>query len=494
MKSYILSIDQGTTSTRAILVDKTGKVIQKAQREVHCTFPAPGFVRQDPEEIWISVVDVINDVLIRSNVSFSDIACLGIATQRETTIVFEKATGKAVFPAIVWQGRDSLEVVKRYEKYEDFLKAKTGLRLDPYFSASKIRYILEQDPTFQARAEAGELLFGTVETFLIYRMTKGKSHVTDITNASRTLLFNIHTLTWDDELLKLFNIPRAMLPEVKENVDMFGHADFFNHDLIITGVAGDQQAALFGEGCFKKGDSKNTYGTGCFMLMNTGDKVVDSKHGLLSTVAWKINGQVTYALEGSVFIGGAVVQYVRDQLGWIKSSSDSEMHANKVSDSNGIYFVPSFTGLGTPYWDEEARGAIVGLTRGVSRHHITRAALESIAYQSRDVFDIMKKEAKLKLKVLKADGGASQNNLLMQFQSDILGVKVGVQTEKETTALGAAYLASIYTHFFDDLESLIASRKENIFTPKLDKETREKKYRGWKTAVKATRAFKTKDI
>lgn len=325
-------------------------------------------------------------------------------------------------------------------------------------------------------------------------MTKGKSHVTDITNASRTLLFNIHTLTWDDELLKLFNIPRAMLPEIKENVDMFGHADFFNHDLIITGVAGDQQAALFGEGCFKEGDSKNTYGTGCFMLMNTGDKVVDSKHGLLSTVAWKINGQVTYALEGSVFIGGAVVQYVRDQLGWIKSSSDSEMHANKVSDSNGIYFVPSFTGLGTPYWDEEARGAIVGLTRGVSRHHITRAALESIAYQSRDVFDIMKKEAKLKLKVLKADGGASQNNLLMQFQSDILGVKVGVQTEKETTALGAAYLASIYTHFFDDLESLIASRKENIFTPKLDKETREKKYRGWKTAVKATRAFKTKDI
>jgi len=494
MKKYLLAIDQGTTSTRAILISKKGEELFKAQRQLECLFPKPGWVEQDADKIWISVVDVINELLIVSGAKWEEIAGIGITNQRETSIVWDKKTGKAIYNAIVWQSKETQKICDDMAKYSSFISEKTGLRMNPYFSASKVRFILNKIPGAQVRAEKGELLFGTVDSWLIYKMTEGKNHFTDVTNASRTMLFNIFKMDYDDELLKLWNIPRVMLPEVKDNSFDYGEASFFPGSVHICGVAGDQQAALFGQCCYKEGESKNTYGTGCFMLMNTGSKPIRSKNGLLTTVAWRFGGETTYALEGSVFIGGAIVQWVRDEMGWIKHSAESESYAERKPDTAGVYVVPAFVGLGTPYWDDEARGAIFGLTRGADRHNITRAALYSIAYQSKDVIDTMKKDAGLELPVLKVDGGASANSLLMQFQSDILQCEVRLPKCIETTALGAGYFAGLECGFFKDkkeIELNHASAKK--YFPKMKPSEAKKLYKGWQMAVKATRVYKPED-
>lgn len=494
MRKYILSIDQGTTSTRAILISKTGEKLYQAQRAVECLYPKPGWVLQDPDQIWISVVDVINELLIKSGASMEEVEAIGITNQRETTIVWDKKTGKAISKAIVWQSKQTQKICDRYLSKEKLIRKKTGLRINPYFSASKIRYILEHTKNGEERMNKGELLFGTVDSWIIYKMTKGKVHATDVSNASRTLLYNIFEMRWDMDLCKLFNLNPNMLPKVKENTADYGEASFFSGHVHIHGVAGDQQSALFGQCCFQKGESKNTYGTGCFMLMNIGETPVLSKNGLLTTVAWKINGVTTYALEGSVFIGGAVVQWLRDEMSWFKDSSLSEEYASRKPDTAGVYFVPAFVGLGTPYWDDDARGAIFGLTRGADRHNITRAALYGIAYQSKDVIDMMKKEAGLDLKVLKVDGGASANSLLMQFQSDILGVEVRIPKCAETTALGAGYLAGLGSGFWESLEEVEKCHTSaKLFYPEMDPKEAKKLYQGWKAAVKATRVFKVKN-
>ena len=494
MKKYILSVDQGTTSTRAILIDKDGKTVCQAIRPVECLFPKPGWVEQDANRIWISVIDVINEVLVYASCSIDEVASIGITNQRETTVIWDRKTAKPVYNAIVWQSKQTQPLCEEKMDKMEFIQRKTGLRMNSYFSASKIRYILDNIPNGQKRAENGELMFGTIDTWIIYKLTKGESHFTDVSNASRTLLFNIFYMDWDDELLALWNIPREILPEVKENSDDFGVASFLSENLHINGVAGDQQAALFGQCCFNKGESKNTYGTGCFMLMNIGDNPIISKGGLLTTVAWKEKGRTTYALEGSVFIGGAIVQWVRDQTKWISDSADSERYASKVDDTAGVYFVPAFVGLGTPWWDDEVRGAIFGLTRGADRHHITRAALYSIAYQSKDVIELMKKEAGLELTSLKVDGGASANDLLMQFQSDILQTDVVLPESLETTALGAAYFAGLYVGFWKDKEEIKNRRKlTKVFTPKMDPIEANKLYEGWLLAIQAARVFKPKD-
>jgi glycerol kinase len=494
MKKYILAIDQGTTSTRAILISQKGEEVYKAQRPVECLYPQPGWVEQDADKLWVSVVDVINEILIISGAKMTDIASIGITNQRETAIVWDKKTGKAIYRAIVWQSKETKDLCDRHSKDASFIERRTGLRLNPYFSASKIRFILDHVRGAQQRAEAGELLFGTVDSWLIYKMTQGAKHVTDVSNASRTMLYNIFDLKWDPSLCKIWNIPLAMLPEVKDNVADFGEATFFSGGVHITGVAGDQQAALFGQCCYKEGESKNTYGTGCFMLMNTGSRPISSKHGLLTTIAWRLHGETTYALEGSVFIGGAVVQWLRDQMAWIKDSCDSEAYAKRSEGTAGVYVVPAFVGLGTPYWDDEARGAIFGLTRGADRHHITRAALYSIAYQSKDVIDTMRKEAKLSLPVLKVDGGASANDLLMQFQADILQCEVRLPKCIETTALGAGYFAGLGCGFWKDrheIECNHASAK--MYAPTMKKGEAQRLCRGWKLAVAATRVFEPKD-
>lgn len=494
MGKYILSIDQGTTSTRAILINKNGELVNKAQREIKCQYPNPGWVEEDPNQIWISLNDVLNELLIVSDCTLDDIDAIGITNQRETTVVWDNATGKAVYNAIVWQSKQTQYLCEQRAKYEKTIQAKTGLRMNPYFSASKIRFILDHIPDGQKRAENGELSFGTIDTWLIYKMTSNKNHFTDVSNASRTLLFNIHTMDWDDELLKIWNIPKCMLPEVKENTADFGECSFFKSNAHIHGVAGDQQAALFGQCCFNKGDSKNTYGTGCFMLMNTGTEPVISKKGLLTTVAWKINGEVNYALEGSVFIGGAVVQWLRDQMSLFKHAKESEAEARKVNDTAGVYVVPAFVGLGTPYWDDDARGAVFGLTRGSDRHHFVRAALFSIAYQSMDVIQVMKEEAGLELKSLKVDGGASANSLLMGFQADILQCEIHLPKNVETTALGAGYMAGLGSGFWNDKEEIEKNHRiAVVYNPTIRKEEADKLYEGWKMAVKATRCFKVKD-
>jgi glycerol kinase len=493
MKKYILAIDQGTTSTRAILISQKGEELFKAQRPLECLYPKPGWVEQDPDKIWVSVVDVINEILIVSNSSMDDIAAIGITNQRETTVVWDKKTGKAIYNAIVWQSKETQKICERYTAKAGLISKKTGLRLNPYFSASKIRFILEHVHGAQERAERGELYFGTIDSWLIYKMTQGKNHLTDVSNASRTNLFNIFTMAWDPELCKLWNVPMSMLPEVKENSTDFGEATYFKGNVHIYGVAGDQQAALFGQCCYHVGESKNTYGTGCFMLMNTGNKPILSKHGLLTTVAWKLAGETTYALEGSVFIGGAVVQWLRDQMAWIKDSSESESYAERMPDTAGVYVVPAFVGLGTPYWDDDARGAIFGLTRGADRHNITRAALYSVAYQSKDVIDTMMKDAHLELPVLKVDGGASANALLMQFQSDILQCEVRLPKFIETTALGAGYLAGLGCGFWKssrEIESNHAFAKR--YYPTMKPEEAKRLYKGWQVAVAATRVYKRK--
>ena len=493
MKKYILSIDQGTTSTRAILINERGEAVYKAQREVECLFPHPGWVESVPDKIWISVIDVINELMVISSCTMDDVAAIGITNQRETTVVWDRHTGKAVYNAIIWQSKQTQELCDEREDQMNFIQEKTGLRMNPYFSASKIRFILDNIPEGQERAELGDLLFGTIDSWIIYKMTNGKSHFTDVTNASRTMLYNIFDMKWDPELLKIWNIPEAMLPEVKDNSDNFGEASFFQGSVPIHGVAGDQQAALFGQCCFHPGDSKNTYGTGFFMLMNIGDKPIISKKGLLTTVAWREKGVTTYALEGSVFMGGAIIQWLRDQMDMIKSSAQSEEYANRVHDTAGVYVVPAFVGLGTPYWDDEARGAVFGLTRGADRHHFVRATLFSIAYQSKDVIEAMKEEAGLELKSLRVDGGASANGLLMQFQSDILQCEVHLPRFIETTALGAGYLAGLGVDFWHSKADIERNHSiERKYYPMMPQREVNELYDGWKEAVKATRAFKPK--
>ena len=491
MKKYILAIDQGTTSTRAILFDHDGNACFMAQREVECLFPQSGWVETDALTLWVSVIDVVNEVLVKANIKMDSIDSIGLTNQRETTIVWDKKTGMPVYHAIVWQSRQSDMICDQFEEHKSLIHSKTGLLINPYFSASKIRFILDQIPNGQKRAESGELMFGTVDSWIIFKMTNGKVHATDISNASRTMLYNIHTLEWDKELCSLFNISTKMLPNVLPSSHDYGVASFFSNTVHIHGVAGDQQAALFGQTCFRKGDCKNTYGTGCFMLMNIGDKPLLSSNGLLTTVAWKINDQVTYALEGSVFVGGAIVQWLRDELLMIRTSSESETVARGCEDTNGVYVVPAFVGLGTPYWDDDARGSVFGLTRGTSKEQFVRACLEGIAYQCKDVYEVMRKEAHLPSHSLKVDGGATSNNLLMQFQSDILGVSIKLPKCLQTTALGAAYFAGLNSGFYKDLQEIIDIHSyQSVFEPTMAKDEIKRRYAGWKKAVKATRIFK----
>lgn len=488
-----MSIDQGTTSTRAILINDKGEEVFKAQREVECLFPHPGWVEVNPDKIWISTIDVINELMVVSSSSMDEIAAIGITNQRETTVVWDRITGRAVYNAIVWQSKQTQDLCDEREDKMEFIQERTGLRMNPYFSASKIRFILDHIADGQIRAERGELMFGTIDTWLIYKMTYGKSHYTDVTNASRTMLYNIFKMEWDKELLDIWDIPYSMLPEVLDNSSDFGEASFFPSHVHIHGVAGDQQAALFGQCCYSAGESKNTYGTGCFMLMNIGTKPIISKRGLLTTVAWRENGITTYALEGSVFMGGAIIQWLRDQMDMIRSSSQSEEYANRVKDTAGVYVVPAFVGLGTPYWDDDARGAVFGLTRGADRHNFVRATLFSIAYQSKDVIEAMKEEANLELKALKVDGGASANSLLMQFQSDILQCEVHLPKYIETTALGAGYMAGLGVNFWDSKSDIEQNHSiQKTYKPNMSKEDVDELYDGWKQAVNATRMFKPK--
>lgn len=491
MKKFVIAIDQGTTSSRAILFDKNGMLVRIARRDIKTSFPEPGWVEESAKDIWLSVVESITEVLEEENVKFSEIASIGITNQRETTIVWDKKTMQPVYPAIVWQSRQTASLCDARENKSDFIFKRTGLKLNPYFSASKIRFILDHIKNGQKRAEKGELLFGTVESWLIYKLTNGKMHATDVTNASRTMLFNIKTRKWDDELLKIWNIPAKMLPKICPTAYDFGTADYFKAPIHITGAIGDQQSALFGQTCFAKGESKNTYGTGCFMLMNIGDKPILSKHGLLTTVAWELNHKVTYALEASVFMGGATIQWLRDGLQIVKNTPESETLAKKVKDTDGVYLVPAFVGLGTPYWDNDVRAAFFGLTRGTTKEHIARAALESIAYQISDSLMVMQEETGIKLKALRVDGGASANNFLMQFQSDILASKVQLPVCVETTALGAAYMAGLYVGFYKSLSAIAKNhRYQKIYTPKMDKKLVNKKLAGWKMAVASARSFK----
>ena len=491
MQKYILSIDQGTTSTRAILFNHEGEPCYKAQKEIPCIFPKSGWVEVDASTIWLSTLDVINEVMVKSNCSFKNIDSIGITNQRETTVVWDKETGIPVCNAIVWQSRQSSEICERFADKKVFIHERTGLLINPYFSASKIRFILENVKGAQERAEKGELLFGTIDSWLIYKLTDGEVHATDVSNASRTMLFNINTMEWDEELCKLFNIPMKMLPEVNPSSYHFGEAKFFGRNTPICGIAGDQQAALFGQTCFDVGEVKNTYGTGCFMLLNVGDKIPLSKNGLLTTVAWKIGDKVTYALEGSVFIGGAVIQWLRDQLEIIPNTKVSAQMAFEADDNHSIYLVPAFVGLGTPYWDDHARGAIFGITRDTNKNHFVRASLESIAYQCKDVFEVMKLDTGLKLKGLRVDGGATANNYLMQFQSDILGLDINLPACLETTALGVAYLAGLCTGFYSSLDEIKNVHSyQATYHPQMKEKEVEEKYDGWKKAVASTRTFK----
>ena len=491
MKKYVLAIDQGTTSTRCILFDKEANIIHQSQKEVECIFPNDGWVEQNALDVYISVLDVINDCLTRTNLTPENIDCIGLTNQRETTVVWDKQTGMPVYNAVVWQSRQSLDICQKYARYEDLIHKKTGLIINPYFSASKIRFILDHIENGQKRAENGELMFGTIDTWIMYKLSNGAIFKTDVSNASRTMLFNINELKWDDELLKLFNIPKCMMAEVVPSSSLFGYASKFKDDLKICGVAGDQQAALFGQNCFEIGDSKNTYGTGCFLLMNVGNKPVFSNNGLLTTIAWQYEGKITYALEGSVFIGGASIQWLRDQMKMISKASDSEKYAKSVEDDLGVYVVPAFVGLGAPYWDNQCRGAVFGLTRGTTKEHFVRATLNSIALQSKDLVVAMEKESKKKLNVLKVDGGATANDYLMQYQANILNSNVMLPYILETTALGAAYLAGLENKYWKDIEeikSIHRYRKE--YNPEFSKEQINNIDEKWKKAIEATKVFK----
>lgn len=494
MDKYIMSLDQGTTSSRCILFDKQGNIASMAQKEFTQIFPEPGWVEHDPMEIWSSQIGVVTEAMAKINAGSLDIAAIGITNQRETTVVWNRVTGVPVYNAIVWQCRRTAGICERLKErgFEETVREKTGLILDAYFSGTKVKWILDNVPGARTEAEKGNLLFGTIDTWLIWNLTKGNVHVTDYSNASRTMLFNIHELKWDEELLEMLDIPMSMLPAVKPSSMIYGYTDptLTAGSIPIAGAAGDQQAALFGQACFEPGTAKNTYGTGCFMLMNTGSKAVSSSMGLLTTIAWGIDGKVDYALEGSVFIAGAAIQWLRDELKLIESASDSEGYAQSVEDTNGVYVVPAFVGLGAPYWDPYARGIIVGLTRGVRKEHIIRATLEALAYQTNDVLKIMQLESGISLKALKVDGGACANNFLMQFQSDILDVPVQRPVIIETTALGAAYLAGLATGYWKNREDIADHwAVSRTFSPSMQGAERVRLTKGWEEAVKRSRGW-----
>lgn len=489
MKKYILALDQGTTSSRTLVFNEQGEVCTVAQKEFTQIFPKPGWVEHDPVEIWSSQAATVAQAMTTMSVAPSEIAAIGIANQRETTIVWDAETGKPFYNAIVWQDRRTADYCNSLveQGLTEKIREKTGLIIDSYFSGTKVRWILENVPGAREKAEAGQLRFGTVDTWLIWKLTSGKVHVTDVTNASRTLLFNIHTLQWDQEILELLGIPESMLPQVKSCSEIYGTTQLgqFSYDIPIAGIAGDQQAALFGQMCTEPGSLKNTYGTGCFLLMNTGKDAVRSKHNLLTTIAWKLGDEVTYALEGSIFVGGSVVQWLRDGLKIIESSSKVEDLATSVDDNDGVYFVPALTGLGAPYWDAYAKGTITGITRGTTQAHIARAALDGIAYQTMDIVNAMQKDAGVDLGALKVDGGASRDNYLMQFQADLLNTDVVRPTNVETTAKGAAYLAGLAVGFWSSIEEIKSQWSiEKTFKPEADPERIAKKKAGWADAVR----------
>jgi len=490
MKKYILSLDEGTTSARAILFDKKGKIVSSAQHEFTQIYPKPGFVEHDPIEIYSAQYSALTEAIAQIDARVEEIAAVGITNQRETTVVWEKSTGKPIYNAIVWQCRRTAEICEDLKEkgLEDYIKDTTGLKIDAYFSSTKIKWILDNVPGAKEKAEKGELLFGTIDTWLIWKLSGGKLHITDYTNASRTMIFDIHNLCWDKKLLDTLGIPESMLPEVKSSSEIYGNINVLGEEIPVSGIAGDQQAALFGQKCFSEGDTKNTYGTGCFMLMNTGTNAYNSKNGLLTTIAATAKGEkVQYALEGSVFVGGAVIQWLRDELGLISNSAESEKCAKKVSDNGGVYIVPAFAGLGAPYWDMYARGTITGLTRGSNKNHIIRAALESIAYQSDDLLKAILKDSKIPLNSLYADGGASANSFLMQFQSDISNVEIVCPECGESTALGAAFLAGLGVGFWKDREEIKSlPSSDRKFTPKIPEEEREELLSGWKNAINKT--------
>ena len=486
-KKYILALDQGTTSSRAILFDHNGKIVNTSQQEFTQHYPQAGWVEHDAMEIWATQRGVMTEVIAKTDIKHDEIAAIGITNQRETTVVWDKNTGQPVYNAIVWQCRRTADICEQLKRdgMEEYVRDNTGLVIDAYFSGTKVAWILDNVKGARERAEKGELLFGTIDSWLTWKLTGGETHVTDVTNASRTMLFNIKTLEWDEKMLSALNIPRSMLPEVKSSSEVYGQAAMGNNSTApIAGIAGDQQAALFGQLALEKGMAKNTYGTGCFLLMNTGEELVRSDNGLLTTIAYGLDGKVNYALEGSVFVAGASVQWLRDEMGLIRDAADSEYFASKVEDTNGVYVVPAFVGMGAPYWDAYARGTIVGLTRGANRNHIVRATLEALAYQSRDVLDAMQKDSGLDLNQLSVDGGAVANNFLMQFQADILGSNVVRPTVIETTAAGAAYLAGLAVGFWENTDDLRRNvGVDRVFKADMEEEKREKIYAGWKRAV-----------
>lgn len=489
MEKYILSFDAGTTSSRAIIFNKKGQIINVAQKEFQQIYPKAGWVEHDPMEIWASQSGVAREVLEMSAIRPDQIVGIGITNQRETTLVWDKNTGKPVYNAIVWQCRRTASYCERLKEkgWIDKIRDKTGLVVDAYFSATKIAWILDNVEGAREKAERGDLLFGTVDTWLVWNLTRGKVHVTDYSNASRTMLFNIKDLKWDDEILEALNVPRSMMPEVKDSSCIYGYTDEHTYGgarIPIAGIAGDQQAALFGQNCFRPGMVKNTYGTGCFVLMNTGQEMIRSKNGLLTTIAWGIDGKVSYALEGSVFIAGAAIQWLRDELRLVYDSPQSEYYANRIEDTDGVVVVPAFTGLGAPYWDMYARGGIFGLTRGTKREHLVRATLESLAYQSKDVIEAMQEDAKIPLAYLRVDGGASANNFLMQFQADMLNTEVHRPRTLETTSLGAAYLAGLAVGYWKDLDEISEDFSiDRTFKPQMSQEKRDKNYKYWKKAI-----------
>ncbi|ARF17989.1 glycerol kinase GlpK [Sporosarcina ureae] len=495
-KKYILALDQGTTSSRAILFDKKGDIFHTAQQEFTQYFPKPGWVEHNADEIWSSVLSVIAAVISEKNIAATQIEGIGITNQRETTVVWDKHTGNPVYHAIVWQSRQTADVCEELKAagHDDVFRTKTGLLIDSYFSGTKVKWILDNVEGAREKADNGDLLFGTIDTWIIWKLSGGAAHVTDYSNASRTLMYNIHDLEWDEELLNILNVPKTMLPTVCQSSEIYTHTDtrhFFGHNAPIAGIAGDQQAALFGQACFESGMVKNTYGTGCFMLMNTGEKAVTSDNGLLTTIAWGIDGKVEYALEGSIFVAGSAIQWLRDGLRMFRSASESESYAKRVQSTDGVYVVPAFVGLGTPYWDSDVKGAVFGLTRGTTKEHFVRATIESLAYQTKDVLDAMEADSGISLKTLRVDGGVVDNDFLMQFQADLLNVPVERSTINETTALGAAYLAGLAVGFWKDRNEIADYwRLDRPFEPNMEEAVREDLYKGWQKAIHATIAFK----
>ena len=488
---FIMALDAGTTSNRCIIFDYSGNIVSVAQKEFTQYYPYPGWVEHDPDEIWKTQAMVMLEALLGANLTADDIAAVGITNQRETTVVWDRQTGKPVYNAIVWQCRRTADICESLEEYRDMIVGKTGLIPDPYFSGTKIKWILDNVEGAKEKAIEGKLLFGTIETWLIWKLTGGRVHVTDCSNASRTMLFNINEMRWDEEILRLLDIPKCMLPKVVSNSEIYGYTnnELFGCAIPISGAAGDQQSALFGQKCFLPGEAKNTYGTGCFMLMNTGGTPIFSKNGLVSTVAWKIGNEVSYALEGSVFVGGASVQWLRDELKIISSADECEEMALQVPDTAGCYVVPAFTGLGAPYWDPQARGTIVGLTRGVNRNHIVRATLDSIAYQVNDVLEAMKEDSGLTMNTLKVDGGASRNGYLMNTQAGISNVEVVRPANVETTALGAAYLAGLAVGYWNGIDELGAGDDHTSFLPEMTEEERRRNLKNWHRAVERARSW-----